>query len=180
VFGFIKESNNRAEATKKMEKEELEAEEDERLDDDDMAVFKDDIKEENELQCSLVEVLGLLFKTHKPHCRPLVDRVLNEVVPALADTQDKAKQKFLLYILDDMIEWLGPEFLGVDIYHNVVAQVNKYASSPNAAIRQAAVYGIGLAAQKGGAGFAGVSESCLASLNTAIQFEPDAKVKGKK
>ena len=42
-------SENRSEATKKMQKEEQEADEEERLDDDDMAVFKDEIKEENEL-----------------------------------------------------------------------------------------------------------------------------------
>lgn len=49
VFGFIKESENRIQATKKMQDEELEAEDEEKLDDDDMAVFKEDIKEENEL-----------------------------------------------------------------------------------------------------------------------------------
>lgn len=100
-----------------------------------MAVFKDEIKEENELQCSLVEILGLLFKTHKLHCRPLVDKVLNEILPKLTNTTDKAKQKFLLYILDDMIEYLGPEFLGFEIFHQVVGEVCKFAQSPNAAIR---------------------------------------------
>ena len=49
VFGFIQQSDNRCEDTKKQEREELEAEEDERLDEDDMAVFKDEIKEEQEL-----------------------------------------------------------------------------------------------------------------------------------
>jgi importin-5 len=173
-------SENRAEATRKMEKEEADAEDDDRLDEDDLAIFKDEIKEENELQCGLVEILGLLFKTHKLHCRPLVDKVLTEIIPKLSGTQDKAKQKFLLYILDDMIEYLGPDFLGEQIFHQIVGEVCKFAALPAAAIRQAACYGIGMAAQNGGAGFAGVSQLCLTSLSTAINYQADSKVKEKK
>ena len=36
-----------------------------------MAVFKDELKEENELQVALVELIGILFKTHKQYCGPL-------------------------------------------------------------------------------------------------------------
>lgn len=61
----------------------MEAEEDERLDEEDMAVFKDEIKEENELQVALVELIGILFKTHKEYCGPLSQKIINEVLPNL-------------------------------------------------------------------------------------------------
>lgn len=77
----------------------------------------------------------MLFKTHKIHCKPLVEKILTQVLPSMVNSTDKAKQKFLLYILDDMIEYLGPEFLGMDVFGQIVTQVCKYAESPNSAIR---------------------------------------------
>jgi len=34
------------------------------------------------------------------------------VLPAVEADGSKQKQKFLLFILDDMVEFLGPDFLG--------------------------------------------------------------------
>lgn len=179
IFQFIQQSENRSNETRRQEAEEREAEDDERLDDEDLAVFKDEIREENELQSSLVEVLGILFKTHKEHCKPLADKIINEVLPLLANHSDKAKQKFLLYILDDMLEYLDADFLGLDVYHKVALQVASKANSPSPAIRQAAVYGIGMAAQHGGAGFAGVHEACLGALKAAVEYPLDDETREK-
>jgi hypothetical protein len=44
-----------------------------------------------------------------------------------------------------MIEHLGPDFLG-PMYASIVTQICKYTSNEFAAIRQAAVYGLGMAA----------------------------------
>lgn len=111
IFEFVYQSEARCNDTRRQEKEELEAEEDERLDDEDMAVFKDEIKEENELQVALVELVGILFKTHKQYCAPLAEKIITEVLPSLTSSDDKNKQKLLIYLIDDMIEFLGPEFL---------------------------------------------------------------------
>lgn len=116
VFDFVFQSENRCNDTRRQEKEEMEAEEDERLDEEDMAVFKDEIKEENELQVALVELIGILFKTHKEYCGPLAEKIITEVLPNLQSQQDKNKQKLLIYLIDDMIEFLGPEFLTNDVY----------------------------------------------------------------
>lgn len=124
-------------------------------------------------------MLGILFKTHKEHCHPLADKIINEVLPLLAAHTDKGKQKFLLYILDDMLEYLDGDFLGLDVYHKVALQVASKANSPSPAIRQAAVYGIGMAAQHGGAAFAGVHDACLAALKSAVEFPLDDKTREK-
>jgi hypothetical protein len=53
-----------------------------------------------------------MFKTHGPHCRNLVQVLQSTVLPAVEADGSKQKQKFLLFILDDMVEFLGPDFLG--------------------------------------------------------------------
>jgi hypothetical protein len=53
-----------------------------------------------------------LFKTHKNHCKNLVHKLITQVLPEVAKQDTKAKNKFLLFILDDMVEFLGPDFLG--------------------------------------------------------------------
>ena len=82
------------------------------MDEEDLVVLKEENKSENELQVSLAECIGILFKTHGPHCRNLVQVLQTTVLPAAVADGSKAKTKFLLFILDDMVEFLGPEFLG--------------------------------------------------------------------
>lgn len=65
IFDFVYQSENRCQETRRQEKEEQELEDDEKLDEDDMAIFQDELREETELQVALVELLGILFKTHK-------------------------------------------------------------------------------------------------------------------
>ena len=128
---------------------------------------------------SLAECIGILFKTHGPHCRNLVQVLQSTVLPAVEADGSKQKQKFLLFILDDMVEFLGPDFLG-PAYLAVAQKICSYASSKYSAIRQAAVYGIGMMAQHGGATFAQISQLCLESIRTAIEFPMDAATKEKK
>ena len=57
-----------------------------------------------------------------------------------------------MFILDDMVEFLGPDFLG-PLYIQIAEQICKFSNSKFAAIRQASVYGIGMIAQYGGTMF---------------------------
>ena len=68
-----------------------------------------------------------------------------------------------------MVEFLGADFLG-PVYPQVCQQICSYTKSKYAAIRQAAVYGIGMIAQHGGASFAALSQGCLESLKAAIEY----------
>ena len=152
VFGFIQQSENRIQDNTKYEKENLEGDEEDKLDEEDLAVLKEENKNENELQVALAEIFGILFKTHKAHCSNLVQKLISTVLPEVAKSDTKQKQKFLLFILDDMIEFLGPDFLG-PVYPQIVTQICGYTKSKYSAIRQASVYGIGMIAQHGGSHF---------------------------
>ena len=170
IFQFISQSENRIKENAKygQEGQEGEAEED-ALDEEDLLVLKEENKNENELQLALAEILGVLFKTHRDHCQNLVQQLINVYLPKVAQDTSKPKVKFLLFILDDMVEFLGPDFLG-PVYPGVCQQICSYTSSKYAAIRQAAVYGIGMIAQHGGAAFPAMSQGCLEALKVAIEY----------
>lgn len=157
----------------------MEGDEEDRLDDEDLAVLREENKNEHELQISLAEIFGTLFKTHRESCRELVQKLWQEVLPAARKQATKHTMKFVLFILDDMVEFLGPDYLG-PVYGEIVAQVCSYANSKFSAIRQAAVYGIGMIAQHGGAAFAAHSLLCLQSLKAAISYQMDNATKEKK
>lgn len=78
-----------------------------------------------------------------------------------------------------MVEFLGPDFLGA-VYTSIVQQICTFSTSKFAAIRQAAVYGIGMVAQHGGVAFQPLSNGCLLSLKNAIEFPMDHATKEKK
>jgi hypothetical protein len=61
-----------------------------------------------------------------------------------------------------------------------VLQIVKYTNNEFAAIRQAAVYGLGMAAQNGGAGFVPLAGDAIAGINHAINYQMIQGVKEKK
>ena len=81
--------------------------------------------------------------------------------------------------MDDMVEYLGPEVLGVH-YTTVAQQIIKFCNSPNPALRQASSYGIGVLAKNGGATFGTIVNDCLHGLKIAIEYEMPASIKDKK
>lgn len=179
IFDFIQQSENRINENNKYEKENMEGEEDDHLDEEDLMVLKEENKNEHQLQLDLGEIIGVLFKTHKDYCQNLAQKLITQILPEVAKHETKQKQKFLLFILDDMIEFLGPNFLG-PVYPQIVQQVCTYTNSKYAAIRQASVYGIGMVAQHGGEAFAPLKDLCLGSIKHAIEYSMDGSVKEKK
>lgn len=125
VFEFIKQSENRIQENNKYEKDNMKGEEEDQLDEEDLLVLKEENKNEQQLQLDLGEIIGVIFKTHKDHCQNLAQKLINTILPEVAKHESKQKQKFLLFILDDMVEFLGPSFLG-PVYPQIVQQVCSY------------------------------------------------------
>jgi len=110
------------------------------------------------------------MKTHKNLVQGVVQDLLTaKLVPYGTEGASKPKIKFLLFILDDMVEHLGPDFLG-PMYPSIIQQICKYTNNEFAAIRQAAVYGLGMAAQTGGAGFVALQQGCVTGICAAIDY----------
>lgn len=119
VFDFIEQSENRINENNKYEKENMDGEEEDQLDEEDLLVLKEENKNENALQLELGEIIGALFKTHKQHVNNLVQDLISNKLPEIAKHESKQKKKFMLFILDDMVEYLGPDFLG-PVYGGIV------------------------------------------------------------
>jgi len=149
-------------------------EEDEEDDDEDEAeMIKEEIKTEQALQLSLGEFFGTLFKTHKSMSEQLVTDLFG-LLPKYITSEEKHKQKFGLYILDDMVEFLGPDVLGQH-FVEIGQQIIRFALSEHESLRQAATYGIGQLAKHCGVHFQQLKQQSLEALNHAISVPLPAK-----
>ena len=61
--------------------------------------------------------------------------------------------KLGLFILDDMIEHLGPNYFGPAVYQEIVQTICRFTNNKSASLRQASAYGIGVIATHGGEAF---------------------------
>lgn len=68
MFEFIKGSEGRIQENNKYEKDNLQGDEEDQLDEEDILVLKEENKNEQQLQLDLGEIIGVIFKTHKDHC----------------------------------------------------------------------------------------------------------------
>lgn len=58
--------------------------------------------------------MGALFKTHREFVGPLVQKLRTEVLPAAFQSGDQKRLKFAIFILDDMVEHLGPTYFNAE------------------------------------------------------------------
>lgn len=56
---------------------------------------------------SIAEMIGVLFKTHKDNSMNLLQMIYS-IVPQALSIDYKQKNLFGIYILDDIVEQLGP------------------------------------------------------------------------
>lgn len=82
-------------------------EDDDEFDEEDEKLVKEENKSEYELQLSIAELIGILFKTHQALCGALIEELFKTVLQQSITSSIKQKKKFALFILDDMVEFLG-------------------------------------------------------------------------
>jgi hypothetical protein len=104
------------------------------LEKDELEIIKEENKNEYDLQLSLAEIIGIIFKTHRDRAGNLVTELFTNVLPPALNSDEKQKQKFGLFLLDDMVEYLGPSYLGSQ-FNVIASQIIKFCSSSVAAIR---------------------------------------------
>jgi len=81
--------------------------------------------------------------------------------------------KFAIFIIDDIIEFLGPELVPNE-WPAFSEAILTYCLSKNESVRQAAAYGIGMLAKSSSPQFfASTSATCLETLKGALQFTPN-------
>ena len=128
-------------------------------------------KEEDTLHTSISEVFGILFKTHKQSCSAIVEFLYTQVFgKLLAEGTRDEDHKFVIFVIDDILEFLGQAFVG-EKWNNLGEVLIKFSSDPHDAVRQAAVYGLGIFAENSSTeGFQEWTQLIMQKLEAAITF----------
>lgn len=169
AFRIIDKSLTRITELDDIKKEEVE-DEDDQLDQDDLNLLKEEGNNEYDLQLAAAELIGALFKTHKPYVANIVATLRSATLNQAFASGIQKRMKFGLFILDDMVEHLGPTYFSPEDYMVIIQTVASFANNKSASLRQAAAYGIGVIAQHGGASFHLHSDMCLKALQESIQY----------
>lgn len=71
-------------------------------------LLEEDNKIEEELHVSIAELIGILFKTHKEQTINLANLIYKDILPKVLDkTQTDRMHKFGMFLIDDMVEFMG-------------------------------------------------------------------------
>jgi len=168
--------NNAADKRWTEEKEE----DDEDFDDDDYAMIKEENNNEFDLQFATAELMGILFKTHVEYVADLVASLQTQMLPAAFQSGDQKRKKFGLFVLDDMVEHLGPGYFTQEQFGMIVQIICGFCVDKSASLRQASSYGIGIIAQNSGPAFPLYADLCLNSLKQSVEYHMTPKVEDKK
>ena len=106
---IISKSLERIKELDDIKKEEVE-DEDDKLDGEDMNLIKDEGNNEYDLQIAAAELMGSLFKTAPTMVAALVQILRQTVLNDAFGSNVQKRKKFGLFILDDMVEHLGPNY----------------------------------------------------------------------
>jgi len=116
---MVDKSLARIEENNKVSKEEPEDEDDE-LDAEDLALLKEENNNEHDLQLAAAELMGALFKNHKDFVGPLVQKLRSETLVSAFTSNEQKRLKFAIFILDDMVEHLGPAYFSAEDFNAIV------------------------------------------------------------
>lgn len=100
-----------------------------------MALLKEEGKSEYDLQLAAAELLGCLFKTHNQFVAQIVETLRTATLTEAFNSGVQKRLKFGLFVLDDMVEHLGPTYFAPDQYMMIVQTVCKFANYKSASLR---------------------------------------------
>ena len=146
-------------------------------DDEDDANIDDLLKEDLEIieetQSEISDTIGKLFKTHKDISGDIVNVIITKILPRFASqTSSVYESKMALYIVDDMIEFLGMDMLA-NIWDDLYKLLISLVVNKNNQIRQAAAYGIGIFAQFTTKDFDKYAPELIKNLQNAEKITPE-------
>lgn len=144
-------------------------------DEEDEFIMEINMKEEDQVHIGISEVLGALFKTHTQLSLNIIDYVYSQILSSLlAPTAPPLDHKLGIFIIDDIIEFVGPALVH-DKWLALQEALVRFADAKDDAVRQAAVYGLGqLAIKSSPEIFQQYAGQILLALERSLQV-PQAK-----
>jgi hypothetical protein len=135
------------------------------LDTEDREGYATELEVEEDLLTTLVETMSEFFKIHRQALMPFIDQhVAPHFAPYLSSTQPKALQVISVCLVDDIIEYGGPEACQKYIPHCLpifLKNTSLKSSAHTSGLRQCSVYGLAQALRM-------APEICLTQLNQIL------------
>ena len=144
---------------------------------DEMALdnIKEGIEGVEEIITSFSDAIGAIFKTHKDYSMEIAKKMVTDVLPKyFQENSSNFEKKMGLFILDDMVEFLGQELLE-QIWTDISKTLIAYVDNPASEIRQAASYGLGEFIKHTNKGYSNYSEDILKILYKGLEITSDGQ-----
>ncbi|KAL2363213.1 hypothetical protein RJZ56_003848 [Blastomyces dermatitidis] len=139
--------------------------------DDDTYSYEIEVEEDQNLLSDMNKAFHIIFKNHGPAFLPAWGQLLSFYDSFIA-SQDSTQRQWGICIMDDVLEFCGEQ--SWNYKDHILQPLINGMRDDNAANRQAACYGVGMAAQKGGLAW---SEFVAASIPTLFQATQHAKAR---
>lgn len=127
------------------------------------------IEDDQTLLSDMNKAFHSIFKYHGAAFLRPWERLMATYESFLNNASDPTQRQWGLCIMDDVLEYCGPESIHYANY--IMTPLIEGCRDPSPAIRQAAAYGIGVAAQKGGQAWAQFLGGSVPALFQATQTE---------
>ena len=174
---------NKEEDTKEKEiKEKHSKPKDEDIDDNyEEEIALDNIKQgiegAEDIITSFSDAIGAIFKTHKDFSMEIAKKMVTDVLPKyFNENASNFEKKMGLFIMDDMVEFLGQELLG-QIWPDISNTLMSHVDCQFCDIRQAASYGLGEFIKHTNDGYAKYSNNILNVLLKGLEINDDGAEK---
>jgi len=132
-----------------------------------------DIEEIEDILVAIVDIFGTLFKTHKELTLEMTSKLITELLPKyLKESASFFETKMGIFIVDDMIEYLGQDLLE-KIWGELAKTIFQFSDHNEPVIRQAAVFGLGNLAIHTKRNFSDFQELALAACFRALSMTND-------
>ncbi|CAI9108164.1 OLC1v1007707C1 [Oldenlandia corymbosa var. corymbosa] len=151
-------STRKSERAERAKAEDFDAEEGELL--------KEENEQEEEVFDQIGEILGTLIKTFKVAFLPFFDELSSYLMPMWGKDKTPEERRIAICIFDDVAEQCREAAL--KYYDTHLPFLLEACNDENPDVRQAAVYGLGVCAEYGGAAFKPLVGEALSRLNVVI------------
>ncbi|XP_039139952.1 importin-5-like [Dioscorea cayenensis subsp. rotundata] len=134
--------------------------------------LKEENEQEEEIFDRVGDCLGTLVKTFKTSFLPFFNEISIYITPMLGKDKTSNERRVVICIFDDVVEQCREA--AHKYYDTYLPFLLEASSDGDADVRQAALYGIGVCAEFGGAMFRPLVGEALSKLNNVIRH-PDAQ-----
>jgi len=136
------------------------------FDDEEAEKLEEENEQEEEFLSQVGEVMGRFCKLFKAHFLPFFSELVVPIAGLLDESRPTHDRQIGLCIFDDLVEHCGPET--IHVFPHFWNTMIKSLENPDASVRQAASYGVGICAVVVGGQIASTLPEVIPKLTTLI------------